>query len=72
MIRTIGKWVAFLPLTEESVSGIRSESLEKGIVECETNGLKIGDKIHFDINKVAYKSVDYWIIDADYVYGVVE
>ena len=76
MIKTIGKWVAFLPLVEESASGIKSESLDKGTVLFEpkgvTNGLKIGDKIHFDINKVAHKSGDYWIIDIGYIYGVVE
>jgi hypothetical protein len=76
MIKTIGKWVAFLPLVEESASGIKSESLDKGTVLFEmkevTNGLKVGDKIHFDINKVAHKSGDYWVIDIDYIYGVVE
>ena len=76
MIKTIGKWVAFLPLVEESASGIKSESLDKGTVLFETNGvtngLKFGDKIHFDINKVAHKSGDYWVVDVDYIYGVVE
>ena len=82
MIKTIGKWIAFLPLVEESTSGIKSESLDKGTVLFEpkgvTNhhryaiGLKVGDKIHFDINKVAHKSGDYWVIDIDYIYGVVE
>ena len=76
MIKTIGKWIGFLPLTEESASGIKSESLDKGIVKWRTkgitNGLKVGDKIHFDINKVAYKSSDYWIIDVDYIYAVIE
>ena len=76
MIRTIGRWIGFLPLTEESASGIKSESLDKGIVHWgskgDTNGLKIGDKIHFDINKVAYKSSAYWIIDVDYIYGGIE
>ena len=76
MIKTIGKWIAFLPLVEESTSGIKSESLDKGTVLFEpkgvNNGLKIGDKIHFDINKVAHKSGDYWVIDIDYIYGVVE
>ena len=76
MIETIGKWIGFLPLTEESASGIKSESLDKGIIHWRTkgitNGLKVGDKIHFDINKVAYKSSDYWIIDVDYIYAVIE
>lgn len=76
MITTIGKWIGFLPLTEESASGIKSESLDKGIVEWGskgvTNGLKVGDKIHFDINKVAYKSSEYWIIDVDYIYAVIK
>jgi len=78
MIKTVGKWVAFQPLMEESASGIKSESLDKGII-CskpsafvKENGLRLKDKIHFDINKVAYKSSDYWIIDVDYIYGVIE
>lgn len=76
MINTVGKWIAFLPLVEESASGIKSESLDKGTISCGTkgitNGLKVGDKIHFDINKVAYKSSDYWVIDVNYIYGVLE
>ena len=76
MIKTVGKWVAFQPLMEESASGIKSESLDKGTVLFETkgitNGLKVGDKIHFDINKVAHKSSDYWVIDVDYIYGVID
>ena len=76
MIKTIGKWIGFLPLTEESASGIKSESLDKGTMcwgsKGVTNGLKVGDKIHFDINKVAYKSSEYWIIDVDYIYAVIE
>jgi|TARA_B100000085_G_C18557585_1_gene518353 hypothetical protein len=85
-MKTIGKWIAFLPLIEESASGIKSESLDKGTVICKYEGrsfrhaqnsikeseINLGDKIHFDINKVAYKSSDYWIIDIDYIYGVIE
>ena len=75
-MKTIGKWIAFVPLVEESKSGIKNESLDKGTVcyhgNGTTNGLKIGDKIHFDINKVASKSVDYWIICVDDIYGVLE
>ena len=55
MIKTVGKWVAFQPLMEESASGIKSESLDKGTVLFETkgitNGLKVGDKIHFDMKE---------------------
>lgn len=76
MINTVGKWIAFLPLVEESASGIKSESLDKGTILFETkgvtNGLKVGDKIHFDINKVAHKSGDYWVIDIDNIYGVIK
>ena len=74
-MKTIGKWIAFLPLIEESASGIKSESLDKGTVLSQLGKqgeLKTGDKIHFDINEVAYKSSDYWIIDVDYIYGVIE
>ena len=73
-MKTIGKWIAFLPLIEESASGIKSESLDKGTVICkyEKGEINLGDKIHFDINEVAYKSSDYWIIDIDYIYGVIE
>ena len=74
-MKTIGKWIAFLPLIEESASGIKSESLDKGTVMCKyekESEINLGDKIHFDINKVAFKSSDYWIIDIDYIYGVIE
>ena len=39
MITTVGKWIAFLPLVEESASGIKSESLDKGTVLFEAKGI---------------------------------
>ena len=86
MIRTIGNWVAIKPLVEESKSGIVSESLDKGIVvdagpvwirdlfdyNQGIGRLQVGNKVHFDVNKVQHKEQDYWIVHIDNIYGVIE
>jgi len=84
MIRTIGNWVAIKPLVEESKSGIISESIDKGVVVDNIKWIRdlhdsnkgigrlsVGDKVHFDINKVQHKEQDYWIFHIDNIYGVI-
>ncbi len=86
MIRTIGNWVAITPLVEESKSGIVSESLDKGIIvhggpvwirdladsDKGIGRLIVGDKVHFDVNKVQHKEQGYWIVHIDNIYGVIK
>lgn len=70
MIYAIGDWVAIEPRKEESLSGILSSSMDEGTV---LSGLELeGKVVLFDINKVACKKSEYWIIHRDNVYGVVE
>ena len=51
--------------------GILTASMDRGTVIAYSDESLIDKEVLFDINRVAYKTSTFWIVDYQYVFGVV-
>jgi hypothetical protein len=70
-MKSLGNWVFIEPSKNETKSGILTASMDRGTVIAYSDESLIDKEVLFDINRVAYKTSTFWIVDYQYVFGVV-